>query len=78
MDVDGKIGVFQGTRNNLNDRDDKVTVCAYNKNTLGNPNGKIECEQKSAKKCNWKKAFFRLKSRKISFFRESVKFGIMA
>ena len=58
--MDGKLGVFQGTRNNLNDRDDKVTVRAYTitKHSPGNPNGKIECEQKSAKKCNWKKAFF--------------------
>ena len=52
--MDGKLGVFQGTRNNLNDRDDKVTVRAYTitKHSPGNPNGKIECEQKSAKKCN--------------------------
>ena len=59
--MDGKIGVFQGTRNNLNDRDDdKVTVRAYNKNSPpGNPNGKIECEQKKApKNATERKLFF--------------------
>ena len=55
--MDGKIGVFQGTRNNLNDRDDKVTVRAYTIHSPGNPNGKIECEQKSAKNASKRKLF---------------------
>ena len=67
--MDGKLGVFQGTRNNLNDRGDKVTVRAYyNKTLSGKSKRKNWMWTKKRQKMQLKESIFSVEIEIDQFF----------